>query len=243
MQSGPACPDVDLQAGQRWRAELPVGHVRCPGGNYPRNYDADEGSWHTDGSSPVLTLLRNVTSCVPALASAWAAHPAELPPKPLAWHSSQPLLAAVDSTDGVQVFDFTEHMPYLGQVQPALPPPLPPAFLLRHKLQCGAAALAWRPNGGKTLAVGCAHGACVWHLGRTGSAQQGGTAGGASLVWLQAPEGQAVTTLSWHPSGHLLAAASQHRPGLHVWDVATGAVTSVRVSHCPRGVLSERVEM
>lgn len=40
------------------------------------------------------------------------------------------------------------------------------------------------------------------------------------------------------PQGHLLAAACADSPGFHIWDVATGAATSVAVGACRRAVCS-----
>jgi WD40 repeat protein len=142
----------------------------------------------------------------------------------LAWHHQQPLLATIDSqTDSsLQIFDFTDKIPYLGQQTQSSLPPLSPYITLKHDLQQGACsgAVAWRPINSTSVAVGCAHGVCLWHNVKESS--------NASLVWLQSPGEVAVHALCWHPRGHLLAGASHHRPGLFIWDVATGSVTCIR---------------
>ena len=71
---------------------------------------------------------------------------------PVAWHPHRPRLATVDRTGRVLI-----------HAHPAAPPAArAPPSVLRHSLHAGARALAWRPNAGATLAVGGAHGVCVW---------------------------------------------------------------------------------
>ncbi|KAI7839465.1 hypothetical protein COHA_006733 [Chlorella ohadii] len=161
------------------------------------------------------------------------------PGAPLAWHPSQPLLAAVGAGGQVQVVDYTGQLPVLGQQGSGSPPPPPlaPALTLQHELQQGAAAAAWRPNGGKCLAVGTAQGVCLWHIGRPPAGSGSRSDGSAWMVWLKAPTAGTVTTLSWHPQGHLLAGASPASPGFFVWDVATGTATPISAGPEPACLL------
>ena len=139
-------------------------------------------------------------------------------------------MAVVDATDGVQIFNFSDKSPLLGQNQTSVPAPLSPSGVFTHELQKGAhtGALAWRPVVGTCLAIGCSHGVCLWHLPKLPVNISSGPPQGASVAWLQSPGEAAVHALAWHPRGHLLAASSSERPGLFLWDVATGSVTSVR---------------
>ncbi|PRW58299.1 aladin isoform X1 [Chlorella sorokiniana] len=57
------------------------------------------------------------------------------------------------------------------------------------------------------------------------------------MVWLKAPTAGTVTTLSWHPQGHLLAGASPGSPGFFVWDVATGTATPISAGPEPACLL------
>ena len=241
LQSGPACPDVYLAATAQ-QHHPPAVQVRCPGGQWPPAYDSEETAWRNQqgsSSNSPSSLLHRLAGLLLAWGSGGAVAP--LPPRPLTWHPRQLKLAAVNAAAGsVQVYDFSQHMPYLGQGQAARPQPLAAALLLRHELQQGARALAWRPNAGMELAVGCTHGVCLWHLGKGGgggSGRSGGGrsersvgVGGASLIWLQAAGQAPLTSLAWHPQGHLLAGASCQAAGFQVWDVATGACTPLRVS-------------
>lgn len=167
-QPGPACPDADLAAAAAAAATAlapPV--IKCPSGQWPPGYSVEDGAWESSngngskggGAAAFLQRLANASLGVPASAP---------PPKPLAWHPQDPLLAAVDGGDSLLVFDYTGRLPVLGQggAGGPAPLPLPPAFALRHELQQAASAVAWRPHGGKCVAVGVAHGVCLWHIGR-----------------------------------------------------------------------------
>lgn len=179
LQPGPACPDADLSAA----AAPPLGVggyapvVKCPSGQWPPAYASDDGSWDSaDGDSPAAGLCPLLQQLLRRLPSAAATSRLEAllglqagaaPGKPLAWHAHQPLLAAVDGGDRVQIFDYAGQLPLLGQgAAGAAPPPLQPTLLLRHEFQQQASAAAWRPYGGRCLAVGAAHGVCLWHLAR-----------------------------------------------------------------------------
>eukprot|EP00887_Chlorella_sp_A99_P005498 scaffold1.g5498.t1 len=226
---GPACPDAHIAAAAA-AGPSPQVHVRCPSGAWPPAFDAEDGAWQSGGgggSGPLRRLAGPLLGRLGALLGAGLAPP---PPLPLEWHPRQLRLAAIDEADGVQIFDYRGQVPHLGQGQGAAPAPLAPAQVLRHTLQRQARALAWRPNAAATLAVGCAHGVCLWQLGRGGGGGRPGEGGGgAPLVWLRAAGDGPITSLAFHPQGHLLAAASCQSAGLlSIIDVATGACTPLR---------------
>lgn len=236
VQSAPACPDIDVKPAETSHPDLAVTVVRCPGGEWPDAYDEDDGTWRTPGASlsllSSLKQLRNKAASLPLLLQASNA-PAHALAKPVAWHFRKDILAAADSSNGVQIYDFTGHVPVLGQPLGNVPSPLGPQTVLRHELQRDVCTLQWRPNAGLMLAAGGAHGVCLWHLGKPSGARSGTSAGqAASLTWLQCPGGADVSCLAWDPQGRLLAGAGSQVPGLFVWDVATGACIPLRVSQC-----------
>lgn len=180
LQAAPACPDVDLStAGDTPSAQQLAGHapvVKSPSGQWPASYDQADGSWDSrrgGGSGHSLrSLLRQLASHLPGGAAArlerlLGLQAASAPGAPLAWHPRQPLLAAVDGCGRVQVFDFAGQLPSLAQGAGGSPPhALGPALVLQHEFQQSPGAAAWRPNGGRCLAVGSQQGVCIWHLGR-----------------------------------------------------------------------------
>lgn len=139
------------------------------------------------------------------------------------WHPKRSLLACISLDHmSVHLFDFTNRIAPLGQnISTIYQEPLHAIRSLRHELQGTAHALAWRPSGGNTIAVGCARGVCIWSLDVKDRI-------GTRLVWLQSPGQVPVHALAWHPKGHLLAGSSLERPGFFVWDVASGEVVSLR---------------
>lgn len=198
-------------------------NVRSPSGKWPEDYSTDDqprtalAALCSNGLAQLKSLLPDIPKLTPKVASTTASQPPSL-----AWHPREPLLAAIDDDGGAQVFDFSGQIPLLGQSQASLPPTLPPALTLRHDLQRStpSSPLAWRPHGGRSLAVGTACGVCLW---------QADTPSSASLVWLPSAGGVGVDVLAWHPQGHMLAGASLAQPGFFVWDVATGTQVPVRV--------------
>ena len=182
MQPGPACPDADLAAAAAAHTQAagyaPV--VKCPSGQWPPSFAAEDGSWDSSGGngsggpSGLRPLLQQLARRLPGGAAPRLERllglPAAAPPrgKPLAWHPRQPLLAAAGACDRVHIFDYTGRLPLLGQGGQggAAPPPLQPLLLLQHEFQQHASVAAWRPHGGKCLAVGVAHGVCLWRIGR-----------------------------------------------------------------------------
>ncbi|KAL4431177.1 hypothetical protein ABPG75_006433 [Micractinium tetrahymenae] len=244
--AAPACPDIELSAAGDapgvQQGYAPV--VKCPSGQWPPSYDQADGSWDSrragSGGGSLRSLLRQLAARLPGGAAArlerlLGLQAAEAPGAPLAWHPRQPLLAAVDSCGRVQVFDFAGQLPWLAHgAAGSPPPPLQPALVLQHEFQQSPGAAAWRPHGGRCLAVGSQHGVCLWHLSRPPIGSGSRSDSSAWMTWLQAPGAGPVTTLAWHPQGHLLAAACADSPGFHVWDVATG--TATRIAAGPEAV-------
>ncbi|PSC76031.1 transducin WD40 repeat [Micractinium conductrix] len=246
---GPAAPDALLTATadrqQHLAGYAPV--VKCPSGQWPTCYDPADGAF-TSGSGGTARgglrpLLRQLVRCLPGgtaarLERALGLAEAASCGAPVAWHPQQPLLAAVDAGGRVQVFDYAGRVPALlgaggGAGGPA-PQALAPSALLAHELQHAPAALAWRPHGGKCLAVGAAQGVCLWHLGRPPPGSGSRSDSSAWMTWLSAPGAGTVVALAWHHEGRLLAGASSDAPGFQLWDVATG--TAVPVAAGPEPV-------
>jgi WD40 repeat protein len=238
MQTSPACPDILIQSGLHPTIDPANIPVRSPAGVWPQNYTDTDGSGNASAgpslslqtfTKPALDHLKLTISQLRKLAGSRSVTPLEEATQQqsspsLAWHPQQPILATVDTQvdSSLQIFDFTDKIPYLGQQTQSSVPPLSPSTTLKHELQEGACsgAVAWRPTSSTTVAVGCSRGVCLWHNIKDTS--------NTSLIWLQSPGEVAVHALYWHPRGHLLAGASRHRPGLFIWDVATGSVTSIR---------------
>ncbi|KAL4853578.1 Aladin [Chlorella vulgaris] len=232
--SGPTCPDIDLTAAA---ATTTVHAVKCPNGQWPPSYTADDDDEACDGGRPrrggLRPLLRHLRRLPPAARLErlllGGVQPGSLPEQAtLAWHPSQALLAALDDSNRIQLYNYSGQLPLLGQGRGGRPPLLQPTQVLQHELQQQASAAAWRPFGGQCLVVGVAHGACLWHIGRPPAGGALRSDSGAWLTWLKAPSPGPVTALAWHPQGHLLAGATpQSQAGFHVWDVATGTATPV----------------
>jgi len=235
MQSGPACPDILIQSGRNPSIDPSIIAVRSPAGVWPQDYTNPDGT-ESDAIGPSLSLqiitkpaldhikmamtqLRNFLGS--SMFAPFETTTTTQPSPSLAWHPQQPLLATIDSQldSSLQIFNFSDKIPYLGQQTQNAVPPLSPSTTLQHELQHGACTLAWRPTHSTSVAVGCSRGVYLWH-----NVADSSTSG----VWLQSPGEAAVHALSWDPRGHLLAGASPHRPGLFLWDVATGSVTSIR---------------
>lgn len=200
LQAGPACPDADLSAAAAAPPAPYAPIVKCPNGQWPPSYSADDGAWDSGSrggsgaggrGAGLRPLLAQLAGAVPGAAGAClqrtlGAQQAVQQGAPLAWHHREALLAAVDGGDRVQLVDYAGALPLLGQGATGGPPPPPlrPALSLRHELQQQASALAWRPHGGKCLAVGAAHGVCLWHVGRPPAGSGARCAGnGTSVGW------------------------------------------------------------
>lgn len=100
----------------------------------------------------------------------------------------------------------------------------------------------WRSNGGKSLAVACKGGICIWAasypgnaaLVRSGAASFLGTLSrGSGTRWslvdyLRSSNDEKISALSWSPDGRYLASASNKNSSFTIWDVAQGLGTPIR---------------
>ncbi|KAM6394891.1 LOW QUALITY PROTEIN: aladin [Rhynochetos jubatus] len=89
---------------------------------------------------------------------------------------------------------------------------------LKHRLQRGVAAVAWKPLCASILAVACQSCVLVWHLDPTSLATR--PSSGCAQV-LSYPGHSPVTSLAWAPAGDRLLSASPVDAALLVWDVST----------------------
>ncbi|KAK9838816.1 hypothetical protein WJX74_003862 [Apatococcus lobatus] len=173
--------------------------------------------------------------------------PGPLPGALLAWHPTRPLLAVVDGPDRVLVHDLSavqprRHSKGQGAVQGPSPRPL---ATLQHKHQTQVTCIEWRPNNTGTLAIGCAAGICLWSLEPASlsaaahrTISRTGQYDGTQVRLLSNPAQGPIAALAWQPSGYLIATSSQSRPGLAVWDAASGQCTSLSAGSMMVGLLS-----
>jgi len=96
--------------------------------------------------------------------------------------------------------------------------------VLSSDLQYRATRVAWRPTGGRCVAVACHRGVCLWRMkarsgGRGASQVLGHLDSPTEMVFLQCRG--AVRSMSWSPCGRLLACSLEgpSRP-LLIWDVS-----------------------
>jgi len=114
-QPGPACPDICLGDENIRSIDAVSVSVRSPSGTWPGDY--------CDAPGQCLGLQQLATTLISKLPSLNAGVPPGLTTSPtLAWDSREPLLATVDSLGRTHVYDFTAHIPYLGQQQDGVPP-------------------------------------------------------------------------------------------------------------------------
>eukprot|EP00250_Pteridium_aquilinum_P020709 c24912_g3_i1 orf=42-1442(+) len=147
----------------------------------------------------------------------------------VSWHKQRQCLAFISGGHQVCVFDFEETE-------------LRDPVTLSSECQRGVSAVAWRPNAGMTLSVACRGGVCIWMASYPGTiapvrsgitsflgAPSGSTGARWVLVdYIQNPSEHPVTSLTWNPSGRLLASASFYDPGFMILDVAQGTGTPLR---------------
>ncbi|KAJ0977961.1 hypothetical protein J5N97_013435 [Dioscorea zingiberensis] len=125
--------------------------------------------------------------------------------------------------------------------------------ILTSEFQRDVKALEWRPNSGKTLAVACRGGICIWSASYPGNAAMvrpgiASSAGGVSRVsgvpwtlvdFLRMPNDEQLIVLCWSPDGRYpltssltsqtyLASASSGSSSFTIWDVAQGLGTPIR---------------
>ncbi|XP_032813300.1 aladin isoform X2 [Petromyzon marinus] len=100
---------------------------------------------------------------------------------------------------------------------------------LKHGLQKGVAALAWKPLSASGLAVACRSCVLVWTVDPSSLSTRPSA---VCAQVLSCPGSGPVTALAWAPQGHLLLSASPAHTTITVWDVATESCASVP---CPGG--------
>jgi len=125
------------------------------------------------------------------------------PIKGIAWHPHTRKLAVVSRDDCVRIS---------GNGASTKP-------ILRHTGQRGISCLAWRPCGTAELAVGCKMGIMIWTLDPGSVVSRPST----SCVRTLSKSGHTpVTSLTWSPSGKLLASGCPADPNMLIWSVASG---------------------
>ncbi|XP_049931638.1 aladin [Nymphaea colorata] len=147
----------------------------------------------------------------------------------ISWHQHKHILAFISGPNQVSVHDFDD----LDCRDPCI---------LSSESQRGVQMLDWRPNGGRTLAVACKGGVCIWsasYPGNSASLRSGSAsflvtpARGSGIRWamvdfLRSPNGETVTSLSWSPNGRNLVSASSESSSFIIWDIAQGTGTPIR---------------
>ncbi|RZC65151.1 hypothetical protein C5167_008841 [Papaver somniferum] len=120
----------------------------------------------------------------------------------VSWHQHKNLLAFISGSNQVTVCDYEDS----DGKDP---------YILTNESQKDIRVLDWRPNGGKTLAVACKNGICIWSASypgsvacvRSGIASFAGTLSRASGVrwtmvdFLRCPNNEQISALSWSPDG------------------------------------------
>ncbi|XP_078446855.1 transducin/WD40 repeat-like superfamily protein [Wolffia australiana] len=147
----------------------------------------------------------------------------------ISWHPRKHVLAFISGNNQITVRDYDD-------------PEAKESFILASESQKDIKCLEWRPNSGRTLAVGCKGGICIWsasYLGNAPSVRPGAVphvssiSRGSGVRWplidiLRSLNGEHVTALSWSPTGRYLASASCQSSSFTIWDVALGIGTPIR---------------
>ncbi|KAI8318496.1 tricorn protease domain 2-containing protein [Martensiomyces pterosporus] len=164
-----------------------------------------------------------------------------------AWHPHRSLIAiAHRATDAILLYDLANDM-WCSNI-------------LQNAYMQGITSMAWQPNCGYSLAVGCSTGVCLWSILPAANAQSSsdGSPGLSSMQFsswmslLSFPplskdhnypslldhEGKvpfhrtstSVSALAFNPSGQWLIAGHQTHGHLTVWDVALGTATPLKRS-------------
>ncbi|XP_044468731.1 aladin isoform X2 [Mangifera indica] len=147
----------------------------------------------------------------------------------VSWHQYKNIIAFISGTNQVIVRDFEDSE---GK----------DPCILTSESQRNVQVLEWRPNGGRSLSIGCKGGICIWAASypgnaasvRSGAASFLGTLSrGSGTRWtlvdfLQSENGEHITGLSWSPDGRWLASASYESSSFTIWDVAQGLGVPIR---------------
>ncbi|KAG2685369.1 hypothetical protein I3760_10G122200 [Carya illinoinensis] len=147
----------------------------------------------------------------------------------VSWHHHKHIIAFISGSNQVLVRDYEDSE---GK----------DPCILTNELQRDVKVLEWRPNAGRMLSVACKGGICIWAASfpgnaasvRSGAASFLGTVSRGSGVqyilvdFLQSPNNEQISALSWSPDGRYLASASYESSSFTIWDVAQGVGTPIR---------------
>ncbi|KAL6130176.1 hypothetical protein ACLB2K_068557 [Fragaria x ananassa] len=147
----------------------------------------------------------------------------------LSWHPHKHVIAFICGFNQVLVRDYEDSE---GK-EPCI---------LANESQKDVKVLEWRPNGGRTLAVACSGGICIWAASfpgsvpsvRSGASSFLGTLSRGSGIrytlvdFLRSHNKEQITALSWSPDGRYLASGSYESSSFTIWDVAQGIGTPIR---------------
>lgn len=147
----------------------------------------------------------------------------------VSWHQHKHIVAFISGSNQVIVRDYEDSE---GK----------DACILTSDSQRDVKVLVWRPNGGRSLSVGCKGGICIWAPSYPGNAASvrsgaasflGALSRGPGTRWtlvdfLRSQNGEQITALSWSPEGRYLASASYESSSFTIWDVAQGLGTPIR---------------
>ncbi|KAK0596478.1 hypothetical protein LWI29_016044 [Acer saccharum] len=146
----------------------------------------------------------------------------------ISWHQHKHIVAFISGANQVIVRDYEDSE---GK----------DPCILTSDSQRDVKVLDWRPNGGKSLSVGCKGGICIWAASypgnaasvRSGSASFLGTLSrGSGTRWtlvdfLRSPGGEQISALSWSPDGRY-PNQCLYSSSFTIWDVAQGLGTPIR---------------
>ncbi|XP_012083887.1 aladin isoform X2 [Jatropha curcas] len=149
--------------------------------------------------------------------------------KGVSWHQHKHIIAFIAGPNQVIIRDYEDSE---GK----------DASVLTCESQRDIKVLEWRPNGGKSLSVGCKGGVCIWTASypgnvasvRSGTASYLGTLSRSTgtrwtlVDFLRSHNDEQISALSWSPDGRYLASASYESSSFTIWDVAQGVGTPIR---------------
>eukprot|EP00118_Oscarella_pearsei_P008361 m.42625 g.42625 ORF g.42625 m.42625 type:complete len:428 (+) comp33373_c0_seq4:228-1511(+) len=103
--------------------------------------------------------------------------------------------------------------------------------LLKHQLQKSISCLAWRPQCGNELAVGCLSGILLWKLDPNITRHSLN-----AVRFLSVPGHAPIVSFTWSPFGKYLASSSSSDNAIQVWEISREMATPVSRLGGGRGV-------